>query len=49
MGGTELAWSWRDMQETPAYVQRFAWDLMAIKRRCIAERQERASHSGGGR
>ena len=49
MGGAEIAWSWRDLQETPMYVQRFAWDLMNIKRRCAAERQERANRNGGGR
>lgn len=48
MGGTELAWSWRDMEETPPYVQRFAWDLLNIKRRCMAEKAERASRQGGG-
>jgi hypothetical protein len=49
MGSDQIAWSWRDLQETPAYVQRFAWDLLNIKRRCIAERQERASRQGGSR
>jgi len=49
MGGTEIAWSWREMEETPAYVQRFCWDLLNIKRRCTAERQERASRNRSGR
>lgn len=50
MGAENIAWSWRELQETPAYVERFTWDLLSIKRRCMAERQERASRqSGGGR
>lgn len=48
MGGTEIAWSWRELQETPAYVERFCWDLRSIKLRCMAERQERASRQRGG-
>jgi len=50
MGGESLAWSWREMQETPAYVQRFCWDLLMIKRRCMAERAERdAARNRSGR
>lgn len=48
MGGEDLAFSWRELQEIPAYVQRFCWDLRAIKRRCIAERANR-DRPGGAR
>lgn len=43
MGGADIAWSWRDMQETPAYVRRFCLDLLAIKRRVIREKSEQAN------
>ena len=50
MGSTEIAWSWREMQETPVYVHAFTWDLLLIKRRCMAERAEReASRNRSGR
>lgn len=50
MGGTELAWTWREMEETPAYVRRFCWDLLSIKRRCMAERAKPPpGQNGGGR
>ena len=48
MGGEDLALGWRDLQEMPVYVRRFCWDLLLIKRRCIAERANR-QNSGGGR
>ena len=41
MGGENVALSWRDLQETPAYVRRFCLDLIGIKRRCAAERANR--------
>lgn len=41
MGGDEIRFSWREMEETPAYVMHFCWDLRNIKRRCSAERMER--------
>jgi hypothetical protein len=43
MGGIDLAWSWRELQETPVYVKRFCLDLLAIKRRVIKEKTERAN------
>jgi hypothetical protein len=49
MGGENLAWSWRELQETPAYVVRFCIDLLAIKRRVMREKSEQANRSGGGR
>jgi hypothetical protein len=48
MGGENIAFSWRDLEETPAYVRRFCLDLLSIKRRCIADRSNRP-HSGGQR
>ncbi len=42
MGGTDLAWSWAELQDTPVYVRRFVWDLKQIKQRCINQRTERA-------
>jgi hypothetical protein len=45
MGGENIAFSWRDLQDLPAYVRRFCWDLLVIKRRCMAER---AKPSPGG-
>lgn len=48
MGGENLAWSWREMEETPPYVRRFCWDLLNIKRRCMAEKS-RPPGPGGGR
>jgi hypothetical protein len=41
MGGENIAFTWRDLNETPVYVIRFCWDLLNIKRRCIAERANR--------
>lgn len=46
MGGENIRFSWREMQETPAYVVRFCWDLLNIKRRCIAERANRGRPGG---
>lgn len=46
MGGADIAWSWREYQETPLYVRRFCWDLMVIKRRCLAERANRGKPGG---
>lgn len=47
MGGSDIRFSWQDLQDTPAYVQRFCWDLLAIKRRCMNERAERANQRSG--
>jgi hypothetical protein len=47
MGGENIALGWRDLQELPVYVRRFVWDLLNIKRRCMAERANRPSPGGG--
>lgn len=46
MGGENLSFSWRELEETPSYVIRFCWDLRNIKRRCVAERAERERGAG---
>jgi hypothetical protein len=48
MGGAEIRFSWREMQEAPVYVRRFCWDLLMIKRRIMNERAPQPN-SGGGR
>jgi hypothetical protein len=47
MGGADLAWSWRELQDTPVYVTRFCIDLLAIKRRVMREKSEQANRGGG--
>ena len=47
MGGERIGFSWRDLEETPVYVRRFCLDLLAIKRRCMAERANRPNQGGG--
>ena len=52
MGGENLRFSWQELQDAPGYVIRFCWDLLSIKRRCMAERADRAAPRpgpGGGR
>lgn len=47
MGGERIAFSWRDLEETPAYVRRFCLDLLSIKRRVSREKAEQANRGGG--
>lgn len=49
MGGENVRFSWRELEETPQYVIRFCWDLRNLKRRIAAERaeRERAAAPGG--
>ena len=47
MGGENIAWSWRDLQEAPVYVTRFCIDLLSIKRRVMREKAEQANRGGG--
>jgi hypothetical protein len=49
MGGENIRFSWRELEDTPFYVVKFCWDLLNIKRRCIAERAERNRPPGGAR
>ncbi len=49
MGGEDVRFTWRELQETPWYVIRFCWDLRTIKRRCTAERASREKPPGGVR
>ena len=46
MGGENIAFSWRELQETPLYVQRFCLDLLSIKRRNMNERASRPNPGG---
>jgi hypothetical protein len=38
-------WSWQELLETPAYVRRVCWDLLAARREAQRAADERA---GGG-
>lgn len=42
-----MGWSWRQLQETPLYVQRVCWDLLQIKRQAAAEAMEKKNKNRG--
>ena len=42
----EFKWTWRELQDTPAYVRAVTWDLLAAKRtaqQLAARRREGSS------
>lgn len=38
----EMRWSWRDLQECPAYVKRFCWDFIQLRRQAEKDAIDRA-------
>lgn len=44
----EMHLSWRELQETPAYVQRVWWDCIQARREAESEDYERNRSSSGG-
>lgn len=38
----EMGWTWRELQDTPAYVVRYCTDLMMIRRDAEAKQIEKA-------
>jgi hypothetical protein len=42
----EMRWSWPDLQATPAYVKRYTWDLIQIRRNAESDAARR---KGGAR
>jgi hypothetical protein len=39
----EMGWSWKALQETPPYVQRYCMDISGIRRKCEADHVRRRS------
>lgn len=37
-----MGWSWPALQATSAYVRRFSWDLLQIRRRAAADAAKKA-------
>lgn len=44
----EMGWTWGELQATPAYVQRFCWDLSQIRHQAEARANEQAAKGTGG-
>ena len=42
-----MGWSWRDLDETPEYVQRYAWDFMQARITAENNANEAASEGHG--
>lgn len=43
-----MKWSWDEFQAAPLYVRRFTLDLISIRRRVAAERDNRQRPGGAG-
>jgi len=43
----EMHWTWRDLQECPAYVRRFCWDLTLARRDAERAAHEKAQRKPG--
>ncbi|MEY9937291.1 hypothetical protein [Streptacidiphilus sp. MAP5-3] len=39
----EMHWSWEQLEATPLYVRRYAWDLMLTRRRIQREKDKQAN------
>lgn len=39
----EMGWTWQELQDTPWYVRRYTWDLLAARRQAEHDANERAS------
>lgn len=37
----EFHWSWPDLEATPPYVKRYAWDLLNIRRQAEQDANDR--------
>jgi hypothetical protein len=42
-----MGWSWVELQDTPAYVRRFCWDLLQVKRKAEHDAVEDAKRRSG--
>jgi hypothetical protein len=42
-----MGWTWQELQDTPWYVRRYTWDLMATRRQAEQDAQERAHRRNG--
>jgi hypothetical protein len=41
-----MGWTWQELQDTPLYVRRYAWDLLLTRRQAEKNAQERANQRG---
>lgn len=39
----EMRWSWTELQDTPAYVRRYCWDLMQARKTAENDANEKAN------
>lgn len=39
----EMGWTWHELQDTPLYVRRYVWDLLAARREAEHAANERAT------
>lgn len=42
-----MRWSWTDLEDTPAYVRRYSWDLMQARLAAEQAASERTSREHG--
>jgi hypothetical protein len=41
----EFGWTWQQLQDTPAYVRAYTWDLLAAKRTAQAAAARRGARA----